>query len=116
MDEEIPTYRKPGIEKQIAEITGDEGRVRILGTLITKDDTGAVSIDDNTGIINVFFNDFEIVEKLSEISQGDPVRVIGRTNKTPEGDIEIHGETIEKLNNFDFHLWKKIRKLEKEGV
>lgn len=116
--------RYPAVEKKISEIRLEEDRrVRLIGTVITKDaDNGLIVVDDGTAKVNVYFDRVELVEKLGEYKEGQLVTVVGLVVQVP-GGFDISGEVIKgtKLPNLELKgkvdaLWKKFRlKLKEES-
>ena len=80
----------PGIEKRIKEINDMDTRVKIVGTVISIDESiPMITIDDGTGIANVVLDEIKV-------NISDNVRVIGRVVNT--NPVEIRGEIIQKFN------------------
>lgn len=102
--------RRPAIEKRIREVEPSlDRRVRIVGTVISKDTAnGMVVLDDSTGKVNVFFDDLKVIEKLDSYKEGDPALVVGRISQTAEG-FDINGEVIRSVKGLDFGLLEKVR-------
>ena len=80
----------PGIEKRIKEIGDMDTRVKIVGTVISIDESiPMITIDDGTGIANV------VLDKI-DVKISDNVRVIGRVVNT--NPVEIRGEIVQKFD------------------
>ena len=80
----------PGIEKRIKEINDMDTRVKIVGTVISIDESiPMITIDDGTGIANV------VLDKIN-VNISDNVRIIGRVVNT--NPVEIRGEIVQKFN------------------
>ena len=80
----------PGIEKRIKEINDMDTRVKIVGTVITIDESiPMITIDDGTGIANVVLDNIDV-------NISDNIRVIGRVVNT--NPVEIRGEIIQKFD------------------
>ena len=92
-------------EKKIAEITKEDMRVRVFGTVIHNSDN-LVVLDDGTGKISVNFRD------PVEAKPGMTVRIFGKVMPAEEG-FEIEGEILQDMGNVDVSLYKKAVELEK---
>lgn len=91
--------RSPAKFKSIEDVSGEETRVAIIGTIVDKGDSEVV-IDDGTGKTEV---NFDLSRDLSDFKDGNKVRVIGR----PQGN-GIDGEAIQDFSGFDLDLYEKI--------
>lgn len=89
-------------EKAIADITKDDIRVRLFGTVIEKADSCLV-IDDGSGKIEITCN-------AQPESIGKKVRVIARILPLADG-FEARAELIQNMDGFDFDLYKKVREI-----
>ena len=88
----------PGIEKRIKEINDMDTRVKIVGTVISIDESiPMITIDDGTGIANV------VLDKIN-VNISDNVRIIGRVVNT--NPVEIRGEIVQKFN-LERNLYEK---------
>lgn len=95
--------RRPGIEKTVHEINGKDFRVRILGTVVNRDEANnSCIIDDGTGRVTAFFED---PEKFSLIETGKRLRIIGRTRENNEIDVEI----IQDMSMIDMGLVEQTK-------
>jgi len=90
----------PARIRSISEITDDDFRVRVIGTVV-----GEGLLDDGTGTINV------VTDQKLEV--GDLIRVIGRVFQKDETTFEIVAEIIQDMKNLDIDLFNKVRKLQK---
>jgi RPA family protein len=111
--------RLPAIEKNISDITEEDRRIKLLGTLVNKDlSQNTADLDDGTGTIHIFFDDLELVNTLRELKEGSVVRVIGRVRalgfRDEEKKIEIEGEVLQPVKNLKIDLYKKVLDLEKK--
>ncbi len=90
--------RLPGIEKKINQIDENDVRIKIVGTIVSVDESvPMITIDDGTGIANV------VVDKINN-KVSDIVRVIGRViNLEP---IEIRGEIVQNFP-VDIEIYNK---------
>lgn len=93
--------RRPGVEKTISEINEKDYRVRIIGTVVDRDDANNLCvIDDGTGRATAFF---EGQEHFSLIETGKPLRIIGKVRRNENG-IEIDAEIIQDMSMLDLEL------------
>ena len=99
--------RFPTSEKSISEITPEDIRVGIIGTVIDVSDD-KIMIDDGTGTIEVILDE----ENLKKVSQGKLVRIIGRV--ASDGGMKINGEIVQDFSGFDIELYNKIKELEQK--
>ena len=97
--------RMPAAERLVSEITAQDMRVRVIGTVVDKRE-GRIVLDDGTGKIDVTF------EQPPEVEPQKIVRVFGRVISM-EGGLELQGEVVQDLDGFDLDLWKKVKDLEK---
>jgi len=95
--------RFPAVEKKIEDITPEDTRVSIIGTIIDKSE-GSITIDDGTGTIEVTFNDTEALEP------GKLVRVVGKIG----GEGFVIGEAVQDFSNFNLGLYKELNTLEEK--
>ena len=96
-------------EKYIAEIPNSEQRVCVIGEIkaINEDSAEATLADDTGKIILVF----TALDDMQKIGAGHRVRVIGKVYPTENGKI-IKVEYVQKADNLDMNMYKKIRTLE----
>jgi len=91
--------RSPAIEKKINQINEEDHRVKIVGTIISVDDSiPLIVIDDGSGIANV------VVDEV-KFKVGDQVRVIGRVINTEP--IEIRAEIVQDFSKVDREIYDK---------
>ncbi len=97
--------RAPAAEKCIAKIRKDDLRVRVLGTVIEKQEDILV-IDDGTGQLTAYFTDPNLIKDLK---QGDIAIVVGRPLEKGylDGEIAIKA----KIN---IYLYNKVKKIIEE--
>jgi RNase P/RNase MRP subunit p29 len=93
------------VEKKIKEINAEkDGKVRILGTIVSKEQNSLI-IDDGTGTVRVFTQ-----TDTNQFKDKQLVRVIGRV--LPNADnFDIQGEIIQNMENLDVDLYNKTEKL-----
>jgi hypothetical protein len=101
----VTPRRLPAYEKKIAEISKNDVRVRLTGTVIDRKEN-IVVLDDGTGKINVVFSD------PVDIKENQFVRVFGRVMPAEDG-FELEGEILQDMGKVDVALYKKIAELEK---
>ncbi len=94
--------RAPAVEKSIAKIRKDDLRVRVLGTVIEKQEDILV-IDDGTGQLTVYFAD---PNSIKDLKQGDLAIVVGRPLEKGYLDGEIAIKP--KIN---INLYNKVKKI-----
>ncbi|MGC1122510.1 MAG: replication protein RepA [Candidatus Methanofastidiosia archaeon] len=91
------------IEKDISDITEEDIRVSVIGTVIRKDPIQySMIIDDGTGSITI------LGDKLYEVQT--IVRVIGRPQT--RGEPFINAEIVQDFSDFDLELYKRVKELE----
>ena len=101
--------RNPAYEKKISEITKDDIRVALIGTVIEKDEEiNSVVIDDGSGKIRIILSK-ELFDKLLP---GQLIRVIGIVAPALEGpEFELKGEIVQDFSALDKELYAKYLKL-----
>jgi uncharacterized protein YdeI (BOF family) len=95
--------RMPSVERRISEIRPGDMRVRLVGTVVDRQENRIV-LDDGSGRVNVSFG-FS--------PQANPkqfVRVFGRVIETGNG-LEVDGEIVQNMEKLDKDLYKKINSL-----
>lgn len=102
--------RVPGKERQIAAITGDEYRVRVLGTIVDIDTANSSGLlDDGTARATILFAD---PDQFEAVKEGKLVRIIGKVRK--EAEVEIEVEIIQDMRELDLGLYEQVRYLEEK--
>lgn len=102
--------RLPARERCIKDITGEEFRVRVLGTIIDVNaDSATALLDDGTGRAEILFAD---PEQFNRIKEGMRVRVLGRVRK--EENVEIEVEIIQDMSALDLELYKQVKYMEEK--
>ncbi|MBU7014507.1 MAG: replication protein RepA [Theionarchaea archaeon] len=95
--------RAPAIEKDISDITEEDIRVSVIGTVIRKDPIQySMIIDDGTGSITV------LGDRLFDVQT--VVRVVGRPQT--RGNPLINAEIVQDFSDFDLELYKRVKELE----
>ena len=91
--------RSPAIEKKITEVVEGDHRVKIVGTIISMDESvPLIVIDDGTGIANIIVD--EIKNKV-----GDQIRAMGKVINTEP--VEIRAEIIQDFSKIDREVYNK---------
>lgn len=98
-------------EKEIAEIQKNDARVRITGTIVSKNENAnSIDIDDGTGKVTVLL---QSENRFSQLETEDFIRVIGSVLAFDEG-FEIKGDIIQDFSEIDKELYKKVKKTLKD--
>ncbi len=98
--------RAPAVPKNIEEIEPrDDIRVRVVGTLISKDDS-SVALDDGTGTVEVFLEE----DDIEDVEEGQRIRVLGRVLPTPDS-FEIQGEIAQDFEDVDPDVYDRVKKV-----
>lgn len=97
--------RLPAIEKNISDISKEDVRISLLGTILDKKGQTIV-LDDGTGQVQITFSE-PVKEEAKKL-----VRVIGKVIPLQE-DFEIQGEVIQDMSGLDMELYKKVREMER---
>lgn len=88
-------------EKLIKDIDSQDIRVRILGTVIDKNNDSII-IDDGSGKLEISF------DEMPDVKTGQLVRIIARILPLAKG-FEARGEVFQDLEGFDIKLYKKAK-------
>jgi hypothetical protein len=95
--------RAPAVERDICDITEEDIRVSVVGTVIKNDPIQySMTIDDGTASVTVF------ADKLFEVQT--IIRVVGRPHV--RGEPVIDAEIVQDFTDFDLELFKKIQEME----
>lgn len=98
------------VERTIAEINEKrELRVRVLGTVLSKQGSGMI-LDDGTDTINVNL----WPEQLDKIKEKQIVCIIGRVYQDKEGKAEIRAEVVQDASSLNLDAWRKVQKAWRE--
>lgn len=100
MPDEEERRRFPSKFKDIENVTSEDVRVSIIGTVVDREETILI-VDDGTGKIEV---EFDLSENLENFEEGDKVRVIGRPNE----EI-LNGEVIQDFSDLDLELYNEAK-------
>lgn len=113
MNSFTPEFRPSAKPRRISEIKTADDQVQVVGLVVDKKESSLV-LDDGSGKLNVLFEDPALVE---DIEVGSKIRVFG-TPLNIADTHELHSEIIQKLDELDLDLYKKVRhevrKFEKE--
>lgn len=98
--------RAPATPKEIEDIDPQRDiRVRIVGTVISKDQESA-TVDDGSGSVECFMQE----EDLEELEENQRIRVMGRVLPTPES-FEIQAEIVQNFESVDPEIYDKVKKI-----
>ena len=95
--------RTPARERRIADITQEDRRVGVIGTVVDAGDSRLV-VDDGEGKIEVSF------EEAPAAVPGSIVRVMGKVMAI-EGAFELQGEVCQDFSGVDIGLWRDVSSL-----
>lgn len=100
--------RNPAVEKRISEVTKEDVRVALIGTIIEKDPSiHAIVIDDGKANMRILLPE----ELFDKFENGKLVRVIGLVAPALEGEEkEIRGEIIQDFSRLDKDLYREYLK------
>lgn len=102
--------RLPARERSIKEITSEDYRVRVLGTIVDVDETNSSALlDDGTGRAVILFAD---PEQFYSAKEGKRVRVIGKARREEEVEIEV--EIIQDMTKLDLGLYEQVRYMDEK--
>ena len=94
--------RHPAVLRKITEINPEKDiRVRIIGNVIDANESSIV-VDDG-------HSKAEIISDNINCATGDTVRIFARVLPLEDG-FELRGEIIQKLDDLDIELYKKVVK------
>lgn len=96
--------RVPAKDRKVSEISREDVRVRLLGTVIDRKDN-VVVLDDGSGKINAVFNE-PVNASVSGL-----VRIMGKVIPAEQG-FEIQGEILQDMSKVDLKLYRSISELE----
>ena len=97
--------RLPSKDREIKDITPDDVRVAIIGTVIDlNDDATRFVIDDGTGKVTVT-SDSPLKGEANQL-----VRVLGRVIPLENG-VEIQGDVMQDMKTLDMGLYKRVKGL-----
>ena len=95
--------RLPSVFRRVSEISSEDMRVSLIGTVIDKADDGIV-LDDGSGKIDVTLTEPPGMES------GGLVRVFGRVVPLENG-FQLQGELVQDMKGLDMKLLGKVMKV-----
>lgn len=106
---------KPAISKVIKDISRDDEKVKIAGTIISVDSVKhQIKVDDGTGMLDIAFKSPGMDEKIERYNSGDQVVVIGWPHR--EGGEGLDGDILRKITGFEpdryrqvLEVWQNVR-------
>ncbi len=102
--------RLPAVERKISDLSPEDYRVKILGTIVDRNEVdNSVMIDDGTGRLVAYFANEEGFLKAEE---GKIVRLIGRIRK--EDNYEMDVEIIQNMEKLDIGLYDQLKYIEEK--
>ncbi|MBI4173965.1 MAG: replication protein RepA [Candidatus Aenigmarchaeota archaeon] len=104
MADEDVRKRLPSVRKRIAEITADDMRVQVIGTVIDAQDNRII-LDDGTGQVTAVF------DGPQDLAGRKRVRVFGRVIAM-EGGVELQAEILQDATGLDLQLLKRVEQAE----
>ncbi len=90
--------RLPAVERKVADVSERDIRIRLLGTIIDKQEDFIV-LDDGTGKIKI--------GGQTTLEQNQLIRVIGKV-VVGENGVEIQSEFIQNMEKLDLELLKAV--------
>ena len=110
MEEEKDKFKRlPAEEKFLAELTGREKRVSVIGSIGSVNEKNQSALfNDGTAEISVIFS----AGQLPKIKSGATFRIIGKP--VPGEKISLEAETVHELQDFDSALFERVRAVEKK--
>jgi len=105
--------RNVAIEKEISELTKDDVRVKVIGTVIEKPKSNySVVIDDGKASLRILLSS----DEFNKIETGKLVRVIGIiVPPLEEGDsVEMKGELVQDFSKLNPEIYEKYLNLKKQ--
>ncbi len=103
----------PAKEKSISDISKEDVRVRIIGTIVDIDENKII-IDDGKETCEIIIGEYShIKEKLASLRIGTLVKVIARVYPS-ESNFKLFGEVVQNVDNLDVNLYKEAKKIIEE--
>ncbi len=101
MAEKFQYKRQPAVPRKISEINPEKDiRVRVIGHIIDKSE-GVLVVDDGSSKIEI------ITDQFDAFDVDDAVRLFCRVLPLESG-YELRAEIIQKINNLDMDLYRKV--------
>jgi hypothetical protein len=103
--------RNVAFEKKIKDVSKDDIRVKVIGSIIEKDvTTSSIVIDDGGSKVRVLLNE----ELFNLYDIGKVVRAIGIVAPALDGEgFELKGELLQDFSGLDNSLYGKYSELKK---
>lgn len=98
--------RSVGKEKKISNVSSDDTRAKLVGTITSKDDDSSLlTLDDGEDQARVVTEELDSVD----FEVGDKIRIIGlvRQSLSEEEDFEINAEIIQDASDLDMDIYNK---------
>ena len=104
--------RNPAIEKKISQITKDDVRVAVIGTIVEMDNSiNVIMIDDGESTIRILLPE----EEFEKCEPGKLIRAIGLIAPAMDTDeMELKGEIVQDFSKLDKNLY--IEYLKKQNL
>ena len=97
--------RRPAKPRKISEISESDIRVRVIGKVIDRKESGIV-LDDGTASAEIVIEP-ETASNAGEIELHDVLSVICRVIPL-DGRNELRAEIIQDMSNLDMELYRKV--------
>ena len=98
----------PAKERRVSEVTPEDIRVSIVGTVVGSKEN-VLAVDDGTGKIDISF------EEAPSVKAGQLVRIFGRVMPLENG-VELQGEVCQDFSEADLELWKRVSNMWEESL
>ncbi len=92
----------PAKEMKIQDLTSSNMRVRLTGTVISKEDNGFM-LDDTTGAIKVICDK----NALSHITEKSTIQALGWVSANANNEMEIRADILTNLNGLNLKLYRR---------
>lgn len=96
--------RSPYRERKISEISPEDGRVRILATVVEVGEADLV-VADETGTITCLVDNPSL---LKDIRPGSVVRIFGFPLRS--GEIRLQADIIQRMDGLNVHLYREVQR------
>ncbi|MHA1310480.1 MAG: OB-fold nucleic acid binding domain-containing protein [Candidatus Helarchaeota archaeon] len=108
-------FREPALKKRINDITKDDSRVQVIGTIVKyipglvhdSNTLSEIILSDETGIITILVDEY----LDGNYKKGDKIRVFGHIESNDDDKLNLNAEVIQDMNSLNIELYKKIREL-----
>lgn len=102
--------RNVAYEKKISELKKEDVRVKIVATVVEKDQSNfTILVDDGESNLRVLLDE----ENFNKVEIGEVIRIIGLVIPPldEKGVIELKGEIVQDFSKLDHELYVKYLKL-----